>query len=80
MVGTLMRVTLHLLTVGLRLAKEDGAGSGVVRRVWLQGQVWGSTECMEKLEPGQSGTYFSLMLSDELKAVARRTQTDEWSV
>lgn len=42
-------VMLGLLTVCLWLAKEDGACSGVVRRVRLQGQIWENKKNLQVL-------------------------------
>lgn len=42
-------VMLGLLTVCLWLAKEDGARSGVVRRVRLRGQFWENKKNLQVL-------------------------------
>lgn len=67
---------LQLLTVCLRLAKEDGARSGVVWRVRLQGQVWENTEC-ESMWTRQ-GRHWVVFSNYFLRKTPKHQNKDKW--
>ena len=74
---------LQLLTVCLGLAQEDGACSGVVRWVRLQGQFWGNkkhTEVFYWDNLSTKGTLWaaqlSLLSSGETKGENRKPLAD----